>query len=91
MHHGHVQIYIYEYVAFILMNLHSLVCNLADREYVLIQVQEAHQKEAREPAPKLVTEEPSVAPTFEGKPWFMHNCYIYYFIALNVCSLVSCT
>jgi hypothetical protein len=61
-------IYIYEYVAFILMHLHSLDCNLADGEYVLIQEQEAQQEEAREPALELVTEEPSAAPAFEGKP-----------------------
>jgi hypothetical protein len=58
------------------LHLHSLDCNLADEEYVLIQEQEAQQEEAREPAPKLVAEEPPAAPTFEGKPRFMHNCYI---------------
>jgi hypothetical protein len=52
------------------MHLHSLDCNLADREYVLIQEPEAQQKEAREPAPELVAEEPPVAPAFEGKPRF---------------------
>jgi hypothetical protein len=43
---------------------------------VLIQEQET-QQEAREPALEPVVEEPSVAPAFEGKPGFMHNCYIY--------------
>jgi hypothetical protein len=83
--------YIYEFVALILMHLHSLDCNLADEEYVLIQEQEAQQEEAREPAPELVAEEPSTAPAFEGKPQFMHNHYICYFTTLNVCRLVSCT
>jgi hypothetical protein len=83
--------FIYEYVAFILMHLHSLDCNLADGEYVLIQEQEAQQEEAREPAPELVAEEPPAAPAFEGKPRFMHYRYICYFTALNVCRLVLCT
>jgi hypothetical protein len=52
------------------MHLHLLDCNLADEEYVLIQEQEAQQEEAREPALKLVIEEPPAAPAFEGKPWF---------------------
>jgi hypothetical protein len=73
------------------MHLHSLDNNLADGEYVLIQEQEARQEEAQEPAPEVVTEEPSAAPAFEGKPRFMHNRYIYYFTALNVCRLVLCT
>jgi hypothetical protein len=84
--------YVYEYVAFILMHLHSLDCNLADGEYILIQEQEAQQQEAREPTPKIIAEELPAAPAFEGKPGsFMHNRYICYFTALNVCRLVSCT
>jgi hypothetical protein len=59
------------------MHLHSLDCNLVDGEYVLIQEQAAQQEEAREPALQLITEEPPVAPAFEGKPRFMHNHYIY--------------
>jgi hypothetical protein len=51
------------------MHLHPIDCNLADGEYVLIQEQEA-QQEAREPPPEPVTEEPSTAPAFEGKPQF---------------------
>jgi hypothetical protein len=51
--------------------LHSLDCNLADGEYILIQEQEAQQEEeAREPTPELVAEEPPAAPAFEGKPRF---------------------
>jgi hypothetical protein len=53
-----------------LMHLHSLDCNLADGEYVLIQEQEAQQEQAREPAPESVAEEPSATPVFEGKPQF---------------------
>jgi hypothetical protein len=73
------------------MHLHSLDCNLVDRQYVLIQEQEAQQEEAREPAPEIVAEEPPVVPAFEGKPRFMHNRYICYFTVLNICRLVSCT
>ena len=71
--------------------LHSLDCNLVDGEYILIQEQEAQQEEAREPAPELVAEEHPITPAFEGKPQFMHNRYICYFTALNVCRLVLCT
>jgi hypothetical protein len=52
------------------MHLHSLDCNLEDGQYMLIQEQEAQQEEARELAPEPVTEEPSAAPAFEGKPRF---------------------
>jgi hypothetical protein len=58
------------YIAYILMHLHSLDCNLTDGEYVLIQEQETLQEEGREPALEPVTDEPSVAPAFEGKPRF---------------------
>jgi hypothetical protein len=64
MHKGYI------YVTYILMYLHSLDCNLADGEYVLIQEQEAQQEEAREPAPGPIAEEPSATPAFEGKPRF---------------------
>jgi hypothetical protein len=58
------------------MHLHSLDCNLADEEYVLIQEPEAQQEGAWEPAPELIAEEPPAAPAFEGKPRIMHNRYI---------------
>ena len=61
------------------MHLHSLDCNLADGEYVLIQEQEARQEEARERAPELVAEEPPAAPAFEGKPGYMHNRYLLFY------------
>jgi hypothetical protein len=62
MHEGYI------YIAYMLMHLHSLDCNLADEEYALIQEQEAQQEEAWESAPEPVTEEPSATPAFEGKP-----------------------
>ena len=60
----------YNYVAFILIHLHSLDCNLADEDYVLIQEPETQPEEAWEPAHKLVAKEPPAAPAFEGKPRF---------------------
>jgi hypothetical protein len=68
MHFKHV--HIENYVAFILIYLHSLDCNLADGEYVLIQEPEGQQEEAREPAPELIAEESLAAPAIEGKPRF---------------------
>jgi hypothetical protein len=58
------------YVAYILMHLHSLDCNLANGEYVLIQEHKAQQEEAREPASDPIAEEPSVTPAYEDKPQF---------------------
>jgi hypothetical protein len=50
-------------------SLHSIDCNLADGEYVLIPkqgvAQEVVQKTAPEPATKDLP-----APAFEHKPWF---------------------
>jgi hypothetical protein len=72
--------------------VHSLDCNLADGEYVLIPEQGAVHEEDQEQAPKTATEDLTAAPAFEGKPRFMHNrIYICYFITLNVCRLVMCT
>ena len=48
--------------------LHSIDCNLAGREYVLIPEEGAEQEEAQDPAPKHVTEDLPAAPTPEGKP-----------------------
>jgi hypothetical protein len=49
--------------------LHSIDCNLADGEYVLIPEQGVAQEEVQEPAPELATEN-LPAPAFEGKPRF---------------------
>jgi hypothetical protein len=51
-------------------SLHSLDCNLADGEYVLIPEQGAIHEEDQEQAPETVIEDPLAAPTFEGKPRF---------------------
>ena len=72
--------------------LHSLDCNLADGEYVLIPEQGTVQEEDQEQASEAAIEDLPTAPAIEGKPRFMHNrIYICYFITLNVCRLVMCT
>jgi hypothetical protein len=50
-------------------SLHSIDCNLADGEYVLIPEQGVAQKEVQEPTPEPATED-LPAPAFEGKPRF---------------------
>jgi hypothetical protein len=51
-------------------SLHSLDCNLADEEYVLIPEQGTVQEEDQEPTPETDTEDLPAAPGFEGKPQF---------------------
>jgi hypothetical protein len=51
-------------------SLHSLDCNLADREYVLIPEQGAIHEEDQEQAPETTTEVLPAAPAIEGKPRF---------------------
>jgi hypothetical protein len=64
----------YYYIAYhgihISHSLHSLYCNLADGEYVLIPEQGAVQEEVQEPASETTTEDLPTAPAFEGKPRF---------------------
>jgi hypothetical protein len=50
--------------------LHSLDCNLADGEYVLIPEQGAVHEEDQEQAPEIAIEDLPAAPTIEGKPRF---------------------
>jgi hypothetical protein len=50
--------------------LHSLYCNLVDREYLLILEQGVDQEESQEPAPEPATEDIPAAPTLLGKPRF---------------------
>jgi hypothetical protein len=50
-------------------SLHSIDCNLADGEYVLIMEQGVTQEGVQEPAPETATED-LPAPAFEGKPRF---------------------
>jgi hypothetical protein len=50
--------------------LHSLDCNLADGEYLLIQEQGTEQGEAQKPSPEPIIEELPATPASEGKPQF---------------------
>jgi hypothetical protein len=49
-------------------SLHSLDCNLADREYVLIPEQGVVHEEDQEQALETAIEDLPAAPSFEGKP-----------------------
>ena len=51
--------------------LHSLDCNLADGEYVLILEQGTVQEEDQEQAPEAAIEDLHAAPAIEGKPRFI--------------------
>jgi hypothetical protein len=51
-------------------SLHSLDCNLADGEYVLIPEQGSVQEEDQEQAPEAVIEDLPAALAIEGKPRF---------------------
>jgi hypothetical protein len=51
-------------------SLHSLDCNLADGEYVLILEQGTVQEEDQEQAPETAIEDLSAAPAIEGNPRF---------------------
>ena len=51
-------------------SLHSLDCNLADEEYMIIPEQGAVHEQDQEQARETAIEDLPAAPTFEGKPWF---------------------
>jgi hypothetical protein len=51
-------------------SVHSLDCNLADGEYVLIPEQGAVHEEDQEQAPETATKDLPAAPAIEGKPRF---------------------
>ena len=59
-------------------SLHSIDCNLADGEYILVPEQGVAQEVALDPAPEPVRED-LPAPALEGKPQFMHNVLIMLF------------
>jgi hypothetical protein len=50
-------------------SLHSIDCNLADREYILVPEQGVAQEVAQEPALEPAIED-LPAPALEGKPRF---------------------
>jgi hypothetical protein len=51
-------------------SLHSLDCNLADREYMLIPEQGAVHEEDQAQAPDTAIEDLPAAPAIKGKPIF---------------------
>jgi hypothetical protein len=51
-------------------SLHSLDCNFADGEYVLIPEQGVVHEEDQEQAPETAIKDLPAAPAIEGKPWF---------------------
>jgi hypothetical protein len=51
-------------------SLHSLDCNLADEEYMIIPEQGAVHEQDQEQARETAIEDLPAAPTFEGKPRF---------------------
>jgi hypothetical protein len=50
-------------------SLHSIYCNLADGEYILVLEQGVTQEVAQEPALEPAIED-LTARALEGKPWF---------------------
>jgi hypothetical protein len=50
-------------------SLHSIDCNLADGEYILVPEQGVAQEVAQEPAPEPAIED-LLVPALEGKPRF---------------------
>jgi hypothetical protein len=57
-------------------SLHSIDCNLADGEYILVSEQGVAQEVVQEPAPEPAIED-LPAPAFEGKPQFYGWPFIY--------------
>jgi hypothetical protein len=58
-------------------SLHSLNCNLADGEYVLIPEQGTVQEKDQEQAPEATIEDLPAAPAIEGKPQVYAWPYLY--------------
>ena len=65
-------------------SLHSLDCNLADEEYVLIPEQGAVHEEDQEQAPEPATEDLPAAPAIEGKPRFICFTVLLYATLLHL-------
>jgi hypothetical protein len=64
--------------------LHSLDCNLADGEYVLIPEQGTVQEEDQEQAPEAAIEDLPAAPAIEGKPRFIFITVLLYATLLHL-------
>jgi hypothetical protein len=65
-------------------SLHSLDCNLADGEYVLIPEQGTVQEEDQEQAPEAAIEDLSAAPAIESKPQFLCITVLLYATLLHL-------
>ena len=65
-------------------SLHSLDCNLADEEYVLILEQGIVQQEDQEQAPEAAIEDLPAAPAIEGKPQFLCITVLLYATLLHL-------
>ena len=65
-------------------SLHSLYCNLTDREYVLIPEQGTVQEEDQEQASEAAVEDLPAAPVIEGKPRFICITVLLYATLLHL-------
>jgi hypothetical protein len=64
--------------------LHSLDCNLADGEYVLVPEQGSVQEEDQEQASEAAVEDLPAAPAIEGKPQFICITVLLYATLLHL-------
>ena len=64
--------------------LHSLDCNLADGEYVLIPEQGSVQEEDQEQASEAAIEDLPTSPAIEGKPQFICITVLLYATLLHL-------
>jgi hypothetical protein len=64
--------------------LHSLDCNLADGEYVLIPEQGSVQEEDQEQVSEATVEDLPAVPTIEGKPRFICITVLLYATLLHL-------
>jgi hypothetical protein len=64
--------------------LHSLDCNLADGEYMLIPEQGSVQEEDQEQASEAAVEDLPAAPAIEGKPQFICITVLLYATLLHL-------
>jgi hypothetical protein len=64
--------------------LHSLDCNLADGEYVLIPEQGSVQEEDQKQASEAAVEDLPAAPAIEGKPQFICITVLLYATLLHL-------
>jgi hypothetical protein len=71
-------------------SLHSIDCNLADGEYILVPEQGVAQEVAPDTAPEPA-QRICLPHLWKASPGLCITSSIYYFAALNDCRLVLCT